>query len=154
VIDRAQLCAELATTWHRDIPLAAAMAIAIDSYDGATLAVRAPLNPNRNLHGTAFAGSLFSACVLTAWGATWLKFREQGLVGQIVVVDSTIRYRRAVSGDLVCRCTPDDAAVAACLEKFQELGRGSIVLECRIDSGDKLAVAFTATYVVQKSRAK
>ena len=53
MIDRAHLCTELTATWHRDIPLAAATQIGIESYDGHTLAVRAPLAPNRNLHGTA-----------------------------------------------------------------------------------------------------
>ena len=60
---------ELQTLWHRDIPPAAAMAIEVAGYDGRTLSVRAPLAANRNVHGTAFAGSLFSACVLTGWGA-------------------------------------------------------------------------------------
>mgnify|MGYP003508731317 CR=1 FL=1 len=79
---------------------AAAMAIAVETYDGTTLTVRAPLAPNRNLHGTAFAGALFSVCVLTGWGATWLRFREQGLTGLIVVADSRIEYHKAVTGDI------------------------------------------------------
>ena len=77
------LCKELELTWHRDIPLAAAMSIAVEGYDGRTLTVRAPLPPNRNLHGTAFAGSLFSTCVLTGWGAAWLALHERGLTGVI-----------------------------------------------------------------------
>src|SRR5260221_14194186 len=62
-----ELTSELQATWHRDIPPAAAMAIQVAAYDGRTLTVRAPLAANRNLHGTAFAGSLFSVCVLTGW---------------------------------------------------------------------------------------
>jgi len=149
VTDRSFLCAELATTWHRDVPLAAAMSIGIDSYDGRTLTVRAPLPPNRNLHGTAFAGSLFSVCVLTAWGATWLAFREQGLSGLIMVTDSQVQYRKAVTGDLVCHCTPDAGTLGAGLEQFRSTGRASLSLACTIDVGDKCAVAFTGTYLVR-----
>jgi thioesterase domain-containing protein len=153
VTDLAALCTELAATWHRDIPLAAAMSIAVDSYDGRTLAVRAPLEPNRNLHGTAFAGSLFSVCVLTGWGATWLALRERGRAGVIVVADSNIQYRKAVTGELVCRCSPDGAALTAGIGELAQKGRASFDLVCTIDSGGKRAVTFTGAYVVHSKHA-
>lgn len=147
--DRAALARELEETWHRDIPLAAAMRIAVQGYDGRALTVRAPLAPNRNLHGTAFAGSVFSLCVLTGWGAVWLAWREHHTTGLIVVADSNIQYRRAVSGDLVCTCSPDSAAVAAGLEQFRAAGRASLSVDCTIDAGERRAVSFTGKYVVQ-----
>ena len=147
--DRTELLEELAATWHRDIPLAAAMGIGVERYDGATLATRAPLQPNRNLHGTAFAGSLFSLCVLTGWGALWLAFRERGLPGVIVVADARIQYRKAVSGDLICRCTRDAGALATSLAQFESTGRLRLDLACTIDAGEKRAVSFTGTYVVR-----
>ncbi|MEO8467121.1 MAG: YiiD C-terminal domain-containing protein [Gammaproteobacteria bacterium] len=143
-----ELTAELQATWHRDIPPAAAMAIGVAGYDGRTLTVRAPFEANRNVHGTAFAGSLFSVCVLTGWGATWLALRERKLEGSIVVADSRIRYRKAVPGDLVCRCTTEPQSLDAAFAGFAASGRASLVLNCTIDAGEKLAVAFEATYVV------
>ena len=148
MIDRAHLCTELTATWHRDIPLAAATQIGIESYDGHTLAVRAPLAPNRNLHGTAFAGSLFSVCVLTGWGTVWLALRERGLAGAIVVADSSSLYRTAVTSDLLCRCTPDAAALAAGVEQLAAKGRATFDVACAIESDGKRAVSFTAAYVV------
>jgi thioesterase domain-containing protein len=143
-----ELTAELQATWHRDIPPAAAMAIEVVAYDGRTLTVRAPLAANRNVHGTAFAGSLFSVCVLTGWGATWLALRERGLTGSIVVADSQIRYRKAVSGDLVCHCTTESQSLDAAFAGFTESGRASLPLTCTIDAGDRLAVAFEGTYII------
>jgi thioesterase domain-containing protein len=143
-----ELCAELQAAWHTDIPPAAAMAIAVADYDGQTLTVRAPLAPNRNVHGTAFAGSLFSVCVLTGWGATWLALRQRGLAGTIVVAHSEIKYRKAVTGDIVCRCAPEPGVVTAALAEFPRTGRASLPLACRIEAADKLAVAFDGTYVV------
>jgi thioesterase domain-containing protein len=153
VVDRAALCTELTATWHRDIPLAAATSIGVDGYDGRTLAVRAPLAPNRNLHGTAFAGSLFSVCVLTGWGAVWLALRERALAGVIVIADSTIQYRKAVTGDLVCRCTPEAAALAASVEQLEAKGRARLDLACTIESDGKRAVSFTGVYVVHSKHA-
>ena len=151
--DHAILCDELTATWHRDIPLAAAMSIGVASFDGRTLAARAPLPPNRNIHGTAFAGSLYSICVLTGWGAIWLALREQALNGLIVVAASDIQYRKGVAGDLVCSCTPDASALQSGLELFRTTRRMSIELGCTIDSGDKRAVTFKGKYVVHAPHA-
>jgi thioesterase domain-containing protein len=146
--DRADLCRELRDTWHRDIPLAAAMAIGVASYDGRTLAVGAPLTPNRNLHGTAFAGSLFSVCVLTGWGAVWLGLKARGAGGLIVVADSHIQYRKAVGGDIVCSCTAEPSALDASVAQLIASGRTRLPLVCTIDVGEKRAVSFEGTYVV------
>jgi thioesterase domain-containing protein len=146
--DRAALCEELTATWHREIPIVAAMGAAVDSYDGRTLTVRAPMQPNRNVHGTTFAGSLYSTCVLTGWGAVWLALRERGLDGVIYAAESAVQYRKAVAGDFVCRCVFDAAALEPELEKFKESGRASFDLACTIDHDGKRAVAFTGKYVV------
>lgn len=146
--------AELQATWHRDIPPAAAMAIEVAGYDGRTLAVRAPLAANRNVHGTAFAGSLFSVCVLTGWGATWLALRERGHQGSIVVAESQIKYRRAVAGDILCRCVTEPATLDPALAQFDATGRATLLLTCTIDAGDRLAVVFNGTYVVQAKHAR
>jgi thioesterase domain-containing protein len=152
VIDRAALCNELTLTWHREIPIAAAMGMAVESYDGRTLTVRAPLQPNRNVHGTAFAGSLNTACVLTGWGGIWLALRERGQHGVIYAAESTIQYRKGVYGDFLCRCPLDKEALGASLEKLEATGRASFELQCTIESDDKLAVSFTGRYVVHAKR--
>ncbi len=94
---------ELQATWYREIPLVAAIGIEISACSATELALRAPLAPNRNLHGTAFAGSLYSICVLTGWGSVWLALRTAGLAASTVVAESRIEYRKAVAGEIVCR---------------------------------------------------
>lgn len=146
--DRTALCAELTATWHREIPIVMAMEMVAEGYDGRSLTVRAPLAPNRNLHGTTFAGSLYSACVLTGWGAVWLALREQGLMGVIYATESAVRYRKGVETDFVCRCTPEPDALRAGLEQFRAAGRARFDLVCTIDSAEKRAVTFSGAYVV------
>ena len=146
--DRAALCEELTATWHREIPIVAAMGAAVDSYDGRSLTVRAPMQPNRYVHGTTFAGSLYSACVLTGWGAVWLALQERGLDGVIYAAESAVQYRKAVAGDFLCRCAFDVESLEAEIERFRESGRASFDLACTIDHGGKRAVAFTGKYVV------
>jgi thioesterase domain-containing protein len=146
--DRTALRDELTATWHREIPIVAAMGVTVEHYDGRSVTVRAPLQPNRNVHGTTFAGSLYTACVLTAWGAVWLAMRERGCVGIIYAAESTVQYRKAVDRDFICRCSPDADALEAGLNKLEASGRASFHLVSTIDNDDKRAVTFTGKYVV------
>ena len=151
--DRTALCDELTATWHREIPIVAAMGMAVEGYDGASLTVRAPMQPNRNVHGTTFAGSLYSACVLTGWGAVWLALRERGLTGVIFAAESTVQYRKGVARDFVCRCAWDAGALDAGVERFKASGRASFDLICTIDNEDKRAVTFNGKYIVHAAHA-
>ena len=123
------------------------MQIQAASFADGELVVRAPFAPNRNVHGTAFAGSLFTVCVLTAWGRIWLALRARGLDGRIVVADSRIDYRKAVTGDLICRCTnvPN-------IDAFAADGRIELPMTCTIDGPRGPAVQFDGRYVVLRSR--
>ena len=139
---------ELQETWLREIPLANALAIEVVSCTAEEIVVRAPLRPNRNLHGTAFAGSLFAVCVLTGWGAAWRALKARGVDGLIVVADSRIRYRKAVTGELLCRCRPDSDDIEQRLAELAKSGRASLPLACTIDQDGKRAVSFEGEYVV------
>ena len=139
---------ELQATWLREIPLANALAIEVASCTPEEIVVRAPLAANRNLHGTAFAGSLFAVCVLTGWGAAWCALKARSAKGLIVVADSRIRYRKAVTGDIVCVCRPDADDVERRLAGLAASGRASLPLVCTIDQAGKRAVLFEGEYVV------
>ena len=53
---------------HRGIPLSQAMGYRITELADTRICVAAPLAPNRNVHETGFAGSLYALGILTAWG--------------------------------------------------------------------------------------
>jgi len=154
VTSLAELATELQSTWHREIPLAAAIDVRVAECTATELVVRAPIDPNRNVHGTAFAGSLFSVCVLTGWGMTWLALAQRGLGGMIVVAESRIRYRKAVAGEISCRCAADPAALDAAFAALSASGRAKLPLICTIDADDKLAVTFEGDYVVRAKQGR
>src|SRR3989338_2624036 len=49
------------------VPLARAMDARVVSVDDGRAVLHAPLEPNRNVHGAAFAGSLYSLASLAGW---------------------------------------------------------------------------------------
>jgi thioesterase domain-containing protein len=90
-------CKNLQDTWYETIPISEQMGIKIYQYSGKTLETRASLNKNINLHGTMFAGSIFSLATLTGWGMIFLQLKEKGLVGDIVLGDGNIHFHKPIT---------------------------------------------------------
>ena len=143
---------ELQAILRTEIPIAAAMGIEIVSFADDELVVRAALAPNVNLHGTAFAGSLYSLCALAGWGMTWLQLRARDLDGNIVLAEGRIAYRKAVSEDLVCRCRFDAEDQLANLEQLQKTGSSLFPLTCSVDVQGRRGVRFEGEYAVKLER--
>ena len=145
----AALAAQLESIWRREIPLAAALGIEVSGYADGELTVRAALAPNVNLHGTAFAGSLYSIAALAGWGAAWLALRAHALEGQIVLMRAEIQYRRPVAGSIVCKCRFDAALQAQNLDRLRDAGSAVFPLVGTIDAAGRRAVRFAGDYSVK-----
>ncbi|RDV24190.1 GNAT family N-acetyltransferase [Alteromonas aestuariivivens] len=90
-------CTELQKTWSETIPITEHMGIKLHQYTGKTLETRASLNKNINVHGTMFAGSIFSLATLTGWGMIFLQLKEKQLEGDIVLGDGDIHYHKPIT---------------------------------------------------------
>lgn len=140
---------ELESAWRQGIPLVAAMGVEIVSYADDELVLRAALAPNINVHGTAFAGSLYSICTLAGWGSIWLQLRARGTDAHIVLSEAQIDYRRAVDEAIVCRCRFDSDTQAPDLAQLDKTGSGLFPLTVTIESGGRRAVRFEGEYAVK-----
>ncbi len=97
VVDPAK---KLETELRRDIPLARMMDIRIASWDGSSVTLVAPPEPNINDKGCAFGGSLASLMTIAGWALIRLAMDERGVHGDVYVQDSQIRYLAPVFGEL------------------------------------------------------
>ena len=139
-------CKELQTTWHETIPISAQMGIKLHQYSGKTLETRASLNKNINLHGTMFAGSIFSLATLTGWGMIFLQLKEKNLQGEIVLGDANIHYHKPITMQPRALCNIESLS-----GKFELLKRDkkcSIKLKVAILNGDDAVAEFSAVYWV------
>jgi thioesterase domain-containing protein len=133
--------------FHTQIPLTREMGVRVAAYCGASLTLRAPLGPNVNDKGTAFGGSLYALLVLAGWGLLYLKLKEEGIRGDVMIHESNVTYSQPVTGDWEALCSlPEDDGYARFLEALRARGRGKIRLEVRILRGDRVAVSFTGSY--------
>lgn len=130
------------------IPLSAAMQIHVQRADPQQVLLLAPLQPNRNLHGTAFAGSLYSLATLAGWSLLSLYAKAQGWHGDVVLRHGDIRYLRPINGDLQAQAAwADDGSLVALQQEVQRRGRGRVVIPVSLRHDNKVAVAFNGEFV-------
>ena len=127
------------------IPLSDAMQFSIDHLDLDEIRVSAPLSPNINIHGTGFAGSLYSIAVLTGWALCTHIIDESEIDAELVVGRAEIAYRAPVVSDIECRCSASLEQREAFLLAFRERGKGKLLLDIAV--GDLPQASLHATFV-------
>lgn len=150
IIYRPEWCAELQQTWQNDIPISDAMGIRIHQYTGRMFETRATLSRNINVHGTMFAGSIYSLGTLTCWGLLHLQLLERELDGAVVLGDGNIHYHKPV--------TQEPRAIARLSDvtgDFSELKEGKnarLTMKSQILDDDRPVAEFTGRFVVLAKR--
>ena len=129
---------------RRTIPLSDAMRFRIEALDLDTIEVSAPLAPNVNIHGTGFAGSIFSVAVLTGWALCTHILEAMDIEADLVVARAEIKYRAPVTGELRCRSGTDAQARENWLEAVRHRGKG--VLPLVIELGERPQAVLQAEY--------
>ena len=127
------------------IPLSESMQFSIDRLDLDEIRVSAPLAPNINIHGTGFAGSIYSLAVLTGWALCTHIIDELELDAELVVGRAEIAYRAPVRADLECYCSTDANVREAFLQEYRTRGKGRLKLEVTV--GDLPQASLQATFV-------
>ncbi|MEO5624770.1 MAG: YiiD C-terminal domain-containing protein [Dokdonella sp.] len=120
-----------------DIPLARAMSLTVDAYDGDALTMGAPLAPNINDKGCAFGGSLASLMTLAGWGLVKLAVDAKGIDCDIYVQDSAIRYLAPVWQDFrtVAQLAHGDT-FADFFSALTSRGKGRLRVRCVVPLAD------------------
>lgn len=143
-------CKLLQRTWHDTIPISEQMGIKLHQYTGRTLETRASLNKNINLHGTMFAGSIFSLATLTGWGMIFLQLKEKGLDGEIVLGDGNIHYHKPITMQPRALCNIE--SLAGKFELLSKHKKCNIKLSVAILDGDSAVAEFTGVFWILPKR--
>jgi len=83
---------------HRQIPLSAAMRVAVDAATSGSVILSAPLEPNVNHKSTAFGGSISALGILAAWSLVHLRLLDEGLTCEVVIQSNQMDYDRPITG--------------------------------------------------------
>ena len=135
---------ELQQTILDNIPLSGHMGYTITALSEQHIHVCAPLANNINIHGTAFAGSLYSLATLTAWGLTYHMLQCHTPGTTVVLKEATIQYRAPITSDISCNCTVADETRQTFLETLQAHGRSHLTLNVTINQATHWQGTLTA----------
>ncbi len=142
-----QRLALLEQTLHREVPLTRTMGVRVEEHDGRELLFLADFEPNINIHGTAFGGSLYSICAVVCWGMLHLKYEDEGLQAHSVLGDASISYRLPVRDEIKARCRlPEDGSYETFIENLRAGRRSRIELTAEILTERGVAVRFIGSY--------
>ena len=126
------------------IPVSEAMQFSIVELSSGSILVQAPLAPNVNIHGTGFAGSIYSIAVLAGWGLSTHIMDLLSMDGELVVSEAEIRYRVPVTGMIECRTVASEAERKEFQDSFINTGKGKLSL--RIEVGDAPHAVLVGTF--------
>jgi len=104
------LTSDLEAYLHSNIPLSAAMGVAVRIATPERVRLFAPLGPNINHHQTVFGGSGVVLATLSAWALLHLRLTDERIGAQLVIQRSSMEYERPIPGDFEAVCQFDDAA--------------------------------------------
>ena len=129
--------ANLQEAVYRAIPLAKAMGISVADVRDHLAVIRVPLNLNHNHHGTAFGGSLYSACTVACYALLYSLQIEAELAGLTLVISAgKIRYIRPVDRDFEVRARVNPQVWKDLVPRLKSRGVGKIELEAKITGAD------------------
>lgn len=143
-------CKILEELFYTRIPLTKSLGLRVTQYaDGNLLVLAAPLKPNINIHGTAFAGSVYSVAALAGWGLLYLKLTDENLSGDIVIVKGGIVYSIPVRDKIEARCRfSDQSQFKRFRDTFSKKGKARIHLRSEVLSGSVVAASYDGDYFV------
>lgn len=122
---------------YETIPLSRAMAFTITELTPTRIVTTAPLEPNINIHGTGFAGSIYALGALTAWAYGTYAIEEAGITADVVIAEANIRYSKPLQSDIRCKCELPLDEAQLFINQLDEKGRAVINLDITI--GDEAA---------------
>lgn len=137
---------DLTAHLHATIPLTAAMAATVHSFDGRRMEIGAPLGPNRNLHGTAFGGSLATLGILGGWSLVASALEAEGLRARIVVQHSDCEFREPVAADFIAVSQLPEAEWPRFVATLTRHRRARIAIETVISADHRPVVCHRGRY--------
>lgn len=128
------------------IPISQALGASVQAFDGDSICVSAPLQPNLNHRNTAFGGSLATLGILAAWSLVNFNLREAGLPCRVVIQKSEMDFLLPVDADFEAVAKKPETWEDF-VKTLQRRGKARLELPSIILSNDKVVAKHIGVYV-------
>lgn len=152
MLTNAERATALEARIHAHIPLARAMQVRIESFDGECVTLTAPLEANINDKGTGFAGSLATLVTLAGWSLATLVGESCGEPCEAAVYHSELDFLRPVRETLRAQARLADAqSLAQIHERLRAGKRAKLAVVAQLGPAEDKAVIFAGNYAVWRT---
>lgn len=134
---------------HQEIPLTAAMQARVLRSAAGEVEISAPLAPNKNLHGTAFAGSLATLGLISGWVVLDRALHEASLKAHLVAQKNECVFHAPATQELRAVARIPAEEWSRFMATLNSKGRARINVVTEIHAGETLAVTHTGTYAAK-----
>jgi thioesterase domain-containing protein len=146
------LAREMTRYLHEHIPLSRAMGAAVDSFDGSTVVLSAPLEPNINHRETVFGGSAYCLAVLAGWSVLHFRLRVQQVAARVVIQQGCMEYLKPMDEIFCATCRlPQAEDWEKFLRTFARKGRARLRLNALLSCRDEETGRFEGGFVALKA---
>ena len=134
---------------YETIPLARATQLKIGELSHNSINILAPVAEiNSNIHNTAFAGSIYSICALSAWGLMHSRLLGEEVDAEVVIAKAEIKYRLPVINEISTKCLLNEEDYLEFKEKLLENTRARISLNVEVQEGEQSQAQMQADVAV------
>ena len=132
------------------IALGSAMQLQVKQLDNNLAILEAPVREaNFNIHDTAFAGSIYSLCALTAWGLVHMRLLEEGQQADVVIAKADIAYKLPVYDFINAHCQLDERIYQDFHAALLEKGKARIDVQVEVKENGPLQAILNANVAVK-----
>ena len=118
--------ATLAEQVRDAIPLTRHLGFQLETFDGQSLTLTAPLAPNHNDKGTFFAGSQSALLTLAGWSLTTLLARQAGATADVVAVETGLKYLLPLDSDMHITASASADDIHRFEQRLQRRGKATL----------------------------
>jgi len=114
---------------HKEIPITKALDIRIDELSNQSIRVTAPFETNKNIHNTAFAGSIYTVATIAGWSLVSNLASNLALEGSVVLAKAEVQYKKPINGDIVAQCEiQEQSSLETFVSSFKRKNRARLNL--------------------------
>ena len=128
---------------HQAIPLSEAMGYRIVELNSTGIIVEGPLDMNVNIHGTGFAGSIYSLGILSAWALVYHVLDDYYLDAELVIARADIKYRAPVRGAIRRECQLSSKQLQTFIDALHKNNRARIEAEVNVGKSPEARLHIT-----------
>ena len=132
MLDNSKVRVTLQNKMRSTIPQSNSMQFSIVDLAPDSIVVKAPLSENVNLHGTGFAGSIYSVGVLAGWALCHYNMELYEMKGNLVVGKAEIIYKAPITEDILCCASVSNEDRNAFYSDFESKGKSVLHLDIKI----------------------